>query len=142
MAKGIHLGAEDVLEKPLNLDVLLAKLRRALQRHAGAATAGISGRLSDLSLVDVLQTLLLASKTAVVRVTGGPEPGAVHVREGRLVAATLGPWEGEDALYALVDVEDGRFDVRFEDTGVVNLRGSSDFLLLEAVRRRDERRGV
>lgn len=118
---------------------LFGALRRVLGRRTGTPPA-VVGRLSELSLVDLLQTLTLGGRTARVSVLGGAERGVVQVREGRLVAATHGPRLGEVALHSLVANRDGRFEVRFEDDGAANLNGASEFLLLEAVRRRDEQR--
>lgn len=119
---------------------LMAALRRVLWRRPSARPA-VSGRLADLSLAEVLQTLTLGGRTARVQVLGGADRGMVQVRDGRLVAAIHGARVGEPALHSLVAAREGRFEVHFEDDGVANLTGASEFLLLEAVRRRDEQRG-
>ncbi len=139
VARGLELGAEDVLEKPIHPDVVVAKLRRAIARRPQGAV-GISGTLVDLSLVDLLQTLTLGGKTALVQITGAGEPGGIQVRDGQIVAGQVGRRTGEDALFALALLAEGRFEVRFEDSGADNIHGSSEFLLLEALRRRDESR--
>lgn len=139
VARGLELGAEDVLEKPIHPDVVVAKLRRAVARRP-TESAGISGVLHDLGLIDLLQTLTLGGKTALVQILEAGEPGAVQVREGQIVAAQHGRRTGEEALYSLALLNDGRFDVRFEDSGTNNIHGQSEFLLLEALRRRDEQR--
>lgn len=139
VARGLELGAEDVLEKPIHPDVVLAKLRRAVGRRPNAAV-GISGALAELSLVDLLQTLTLGGKTAVVQVTGQAEAGGVQVREGQIVAAQHGKRTGDEALFTLASSNSGRFEVRFEDTGADNIHGQAELLLLEALRRRDEAR--
>jgi hypothetical protein len=118
---------------------LLGALRNVLRRRP-AAPAAISGRLSELSLVELLQTLTRGGRTAQVSISGVADVGVVQVREGRLAAATHGPRGGDDALNSLVALTGGRFEVRFEDAGLNNLSGSTEFLLLEALRRRDERR--
>lgn len=140
VARGLELGAEDVLEKPIHPDVVVAKLRRAVARRPASAV-GISGALNELSLVDLLQTLTLGGKTAVVQVSGPGDPGGVQVRDGQIVAAQHGRRTGEEALFSLAILGEGRFEVRFEDTGTDNIHGQADLLLLEAVRRRDENRG-
>lgn len=139
VARGLELGAEDVLEKPIHADVVVAKLRRAIARRPQSAV-GISGTLADLSLVDLLQTLTLGGKTALVQVTGPGEPGGIQVRDGQIVAGQVGRRTGEEALFSLALMEEGRFEVRFEDSGADNIHGSAEFLLLEALRRRDEAR--
>ena len=142
LARGIEMGAEEVMSRPLHLELLVAKLRRILDRRSSASDAGIHGRISDLPIVDLLQTLTMGGRTAWVRLTTSTEDGILQIRAGKLVSAELGStWQGEDALYALVDLDEGRFEVHFGDLGRTNLHGPTEFLLLEAVRRRDERRG-
>lgn len=116
---------------------LFGSLRRALGR---ASAPAVSGRLSDLSLTDLIQTLTIAGKSARVVVLGGAERGSLQVRDGKLVAASHGVRTGESALHTLVAVREARFEVRFEDDGATNLSGPSESLLLDAVRRRDEAR--
>ena len=139
VARGLELGAEDVLEKPLHPDVVVAKLRRAVARSPSQAS-GISGALRDLGLIDLLQTLTLGGKTAVVQITEAGEPGSVQVREGQIVAAQHGRRTGEEALFSLAALEHGSFEVRFDDGGADNIHSQAEFLLLEALRRRDEQR--
>ncbi len=99
-----------------------------------------SGRLTDLSLAEILQMLTLGGKTALVRVRGQYVDGVVQVRMGRIAAARADGIDGDDALYALVGADDGVYDLWFVDLLPNNLAGGSDFLLLEALRRRDEKR--
>jgi DNA-binding response OmpR family regulator len=139
VARGLELGAEDVLEKPIHPDVVVAKLRRAVARRPNQS-AGISGVLSDLGLIDLLQTLTLGGKTALVQISETGEAGGVQVREGQIVAAQHGRRTGEEALFSLASLDQGRFDVRFDDSGADNIHGQAEFLLLEALRRRDEQR--
>jgi len=122
------------------LPALLGALRKVLRRRPEAPPA-VTGRLSDLPLVDLLQTLMHGGRTARIVVVGTADLGAVQVRDGRIVAATHGTRAGEPALQSLVAGREGRFEVRFEDAGLTNLAGTSEFLLLEALRRRDEVRG-
>lgn len=109
---------------------------------APARPPSLAGQLVDLSLPDVLQTLQRARKTVVVKVFAEEELGCVQVRDGRLAAARMGTHEGDEAFYALVCVEVGRFEVRPEDEGKTNLNAPGEFLLLEALRRRDEHRAA
>lgn len=141
LSRGFELGAEEVMGRPFHLDLLVSKLRRTLDRNS-ASRAGISGRISDLPMVDLLQTLTMGGRTAHVRIVTSTENGVLQIRNGKLVSADLGPsWEGEEALYALVDLDEGLFEVHFSDLGRQNIHRPTEFLLLEAVRRRDERRG-
>lgn len=139
ITRGLELGAEDVIPKPINAQVVLARLRRAVNRQAGSGS-GIVGQLGDLSLPELLQTLTFGGRSAVVQINGAGETGSVHVRDGRLVAAVHGARVGEDAFMSLVGLSSGRFSVKFEDAGLNNLSAATDYLILEALRRRDEAR--
>ncbi len=143
VARGIELGAEEVLEKPINLNVLVARLKRAVGRRGEnvANAASMTGQLADLSLADLIQTLYMADKTARVNATGPNGGGAVHLIDGRIVSASWGELRGEVALDHLMALSEGRFEVRLgERPNSFNIEGDTDFILLEAMRRLDENR--
>ena len=121
------------------MDPWRLSVRRAIGRRASDHEA-ISGRLADLPLQELLQTLTLGGRTARVRIQGSIETGMVQVRTGHIVAAQYGSRTGEEAFYEMVALDEGRFEARFVDDGKNNLSRSSDYLLLEALRRRDEGR--
>ncbi|MDP2315913.1 MAG: DUF4388 domain-containing protein [Pseudomonadota bacterium] len=135
----VRMEASPTTGEASALPALLGALRKVLRRRPEAPPA-VTGRLSDLPLVDILQTLLHGGRTARIVVVGTADLGAVQVRDGHLVAATHGTRIGEAALQTLVSGREGRFEVRFEDGGVTNLAGTSEFLLLDALRKRDEQR--
>ncbi|MCB9745260.1 MAG: response regulator [Alphaproteobacteria bacterium] len=138
-ARGLEVGAEDVLEKPVNGAVLLALLRRSIRPKSSAAA--VSGRLSELALADLVQTLSLGGRTAEIRITAGTELGSVGMAAGELRTAGFGSQIGNEALWALMALPEGRFAVQFGvEPGTPNLRGQTDFLLLEGLRRLDEGR--
>ncbi|MCB9764683.1 MAG: DUF4388 domain-containing protein [Alphaproteobacteria bacterium] len=142
IARGLDLGAEDVLEKPVNLSVLMARLRRAVARaEPVGGDAGVSGQLSELSLADLIQTLSLGGRTAEVSLSGGAHRGLVYLAEGQVVHATHGNEAGEEAFFALLLWDEGRFAVRFGAASPPpNVTRKTDFLLLEGLRRIDEAR--
>lgn len=144
---GLQLGADDFLAKPFDTRELVARVRAVLKRAATAAAAGeashagITGNLRDMSLVDIAQVLDLGRKTAAVRVTGeaGEEIGSLFLERGTMVHATYGDEAGPSALSALLTLPEGRFEIVLggEAPGRT-LEGSTQELLLEALRRADE----
>jgi CheY-like chemotaxis protein len=139
VTRGLDFGAEDVLEKPVNLQVLMARLRKVAGRPKRARSSGIVGRLADLSLLDLLQTLHLGSKDAEVVITAPAGRGGINLYEGQIVAARYDRLQGEDALFALVGLRDGLFEVRFgAQPPVPNIGMPTEPLMLEAARRLDE----
>jgi hypothetical protein len=71
-------------------------------REAGLRSqlGGISGSLADLGLANLLQMFG----------TSAPQGTIVVEHEGQLLLAELGPLEGRDALVAMLDWADGRFE--------------------------------
>jgi DNA-binding response OmpR family regulator len=140
--RGLEIGAEEVLEKPVNVRVLITKLRKAIARSGKQVRpASLTGRLAELSIAELLQTLHLAGKTARVNVDAGLVKGSLGIVEGNVLSAELEDQQGEDAFYELIALPQGRFEVLVgETTEDSNLTESTEYLLLEALRRLDERR--
>ncbi|MBN1335858.1 MAG: DUF4388 domain-containing protein [Deltaproteobacteria bacterium] len=141
-AQAIEDGAEDVLVRPVDLDLLLGKVKRAAARGRVPEEAGIRGRLGDLPLPDLVQTLTLGGRTASVQVRSGALEGEIGIVKGSLVAARLGEDRGERALERIVALREGTFVVTIGEVGLErNLAGSTEWLLLEALRLSDEAQG-
>ncbi len=138
-AQVLEDGAEDVLVRPVAMDLLLGKVKRAVARGRTAAEAGIRGSLADLPLPDLIQTLTLGGRTAVVRVRSGSRQGEIGIVKGGLVSARFEDDRGEAALQHVVALDKGTFVVTIGEIAPErNLSGSTEWLLLEALRLRDE----
>lgn len=145
---GLKLGADDFISKPFDTRELVARVRVVLKRAAAAAAeepadAGITGNLRDMSLVDIVQILDLGRKTAIVRVLGpsGEEAGTLAVERGAMVHAAYRGTTGRAVLPALLGLGDGRFEIVLGAEPVARtLEGSTQELLLEALRTADELR--
>lgn len=139
--RGLELGADEVLPRSVAPEVLVARLRHILRRQPRHAP-GISGRIQNMPLEDLLQSICMGGRTTWVRIQAPDAQGSLQIRSGEIVAAEFaGRLEGVAALNALIELDQGGFEAFFEDRGQQNLSGNSSFLLLEAVRLRDERRG-
>ncbi|MHC5058281.1 MAG: FHA domain-containing protein [Planctomycetota bacterium] len=127
-------------------------LHQRRKRHTGGTdiisiatpprpSGGFAGSLRDFALAELLQALDLGRKTGRVAVVCEDLRGEMLLREGRVVGASLGGLEGEDAAYAMLSLGDGTFD--FEARPVEadgGLDASTASLLMEALRRVDEER--
>jgi hypothetical protein len=104
--------------------------------------SGIVGNISQMSLIDLMQTLNLNRKTARVDVhldREGQVQGVIFVRDGQLVGAGTADLDGEEAFFSLVRAAQGTFRVRFDrKSPEENIDADTTYLLLEAMRRLDD----
>jgi CheY-like chemotaxis protein len=146
--RGLELGVEDYLTKPIFVRELIARVhllltRRTHQRVAtvvpGSRRSRLSGDLADIGVVDLLQTFELGRKSGVARLHSGPHEAVIYFREGKVVDAEHGRLVGEEAVYRCLIWTGGTFDVDFlpiDQPEVINT--STQGLLMEGMRRVDE----
>lgn len=138
--RAFELGAMDFVAKPVQADVLVAKLKAMLdQWSTGRGAKGVSGSLREMGLPDIVQVLFHGRKTGKLNVRSGGKNGEIHFLEGNIANAIVGEVTGASAFYALLKFEDGDFalDPGFTPPKRVMVE-SSEALLLEGMRRMDE----
>jgi hypothetical protein len=104
---------------------------------------GLSGRLENFPLLDVIQMVCIARRDGRFEITHKTEIGKVLLERGQIVCAETGRSVGEDALLEILCWETGRFvfsAVRWRRMEKQNIQGSWEHVLMEAVRKRDEMR--
>jgi len=137
-------GAMDFVTKPVQADVLVAKIKAMLEKRTqsgkGGAQKGVSGSLREMGLPDIVQVLFHGRKTGKLNVSSAAgKAGEIHFLEGAIANALLGGLSGADAFYAMVRFDDGEFSL--DPTFVPPKRlvaESAEALLLEGMRRMDE----
>jgi response regulator RpfG family c-di-GMP phosphodiesterase len=138
--KAFELGVLDFVNKPANADLLVAKLKAMLDQRASPRTSrGVSGRLRELGLPDMVQVLFHGRKSGNLKIRAPEGTGEIHFSEGNVVNALWGELRGEEAFYAMLKLKDGEFglDPSFKADARV-IQNSSEALLLEGMRRMDE----
>jgi CheY-like chemotaxis protein len=136
---------EGVLQKPFNLDEVLARIAHLCRRsEAAKALRGdareIEGSFSQLPLPDLLQILAMNKRTGVVSLENGPVRGEVHISAGRPVNARAGDVEGEKALFRLLGWREGSFAFTpGPPSSTVRVDRAMEDALLEGMRQADER---
>lgn len=138
--RAFELGAMDFVAKPVQADVLVAKLKAMLdQWSTGRGAKGVSGSLREMGLPDIVQVLFHGRKTGKLNVRSSGKTGEIHFLEGNIANAIIGDVTGADAFYALLKFEEGEFAL---DPGFIPPKRvmveSSEALLLEGMRRMDE----
>lgn len=99
----------------------------------------MAGRLDQINLTELLQTLEFNQKTGTLEIFGSDGEGMVVIQEGRPAYAECDGVEGAEAVYKLIRFKNGQFsfsgDVQEE---AQNIQGTMGMLLMEAARRMDE----
>jgi DNA-binding response OmpR family regulator len=146
--RGLELGVEDYLTKPIFVRELLARVNLLLARRThdrlatqtpGTRRTRLSGSLRDMGVVDLLQTFELSRKSGMLKIQSQRREGRIYFRDGKVVDAELGRLRGEEAVYRALIWSEGSFEVEFrqisnEDVIPTTTQG----LLMEGMRRVDE----
>jgi len=152
--KGFQLGADEYLTKPFRFDDLWEHIERILakprpepvpaQPSMGSyESSALQGDLLELGLAGVLTLLEMERKSGILRLDGQGGKAEMHVREGRIVFASVeGGEQNAKAVYAALAWEGGgRFKFRpGEVTREDEIQTPTTYLLMEGMRLIDESR--
>jgi len=137
---------EDFVVKPFFLRDLTIRAKKILDRiylekmqQQAAAEGGMRGRLSEMNLIDLLQSLELGQKTCLLTLTHDGEDCRMFFTEGRINHAELGATVGDEAVYRVAGWTDGTFQIDFNARSEQQTTTrSTQGLLMEALRLHDE----
>ena len=145
LAGSSHL-VEEFIEKPFFTEEAITRIKRVLDRvtlskatREAADSTNVRGTLSQMSVVDLLQTLDIGRKTCRLVLSFKNQQSEMQFHDGQLVHATLGNLTGEAAVYEVVGWTEGAFLIDFERVECQRtITHSTQSVLLEALRRFDE----
>jgi CheY-like chemotaxis protein len=147
--KGLELGVQDYLTKPIYIKEIITRVnlelqrrqRVGLERKSVETKTRFSGSLADMGLVDLLQTIDISRKSGVLHLTSPiGQRGAIYFDVGGLKHAELGKLRGEWALYRSLVWNEGNFELEFRPVRLEEetISMSTQGLLMEGMRRLDE----
>jgi DNA-binding response OmpR family regulator len=136
LAKG--LGVQRTLFKPLRMRELLEAVESALGRES---TPTFSGQVAGVEILDYFQFMMLSGKKTVVRVVSAEGSCCeVFVKGGKIVHATTGESEGEEAFYQCARFKGGSFfNLEWSEPDSITIHTAGERLIIEAARLRDEK---
>jgi CheY-like chemotaxis protein len=147
--RGLELGVEDYLTKPIFVRELIARVNLLLARRTQenitanrtslAGRTRFSGSTQDMAVVDLLQTFEVSRKSGVCHLHGGTHDAHIYFRDGKVVDAELGRLRGEEAIYRTLIWNEAAFEVEFKTIANEDvIGGSTQAILMEGMRRVDE----
>jgi DNA-binding response OmpR family regulator len=141
--EGFKIGKDAFLKRPFKWEELYSRLRQtALSKTDDTRSIGtkeIEGRLSQMSLVDLLQILHLNKKEGELEITSQDSVGTIYIKNGQIYNAVLSETEKEKALFRLLRWKEGTF--AFHPRPVDSsqqIQSSTGNLLMEGMRQIDE----
>jgi CheY-like chemotaxis protein len=132
----LRKGAFQYLEKPVDPEVLVEIISDVKRRGR------FSGSIDDIDILDYMQLVLLAAKEAIIEVVARDGArGLIYVQAGTIRHATCNNLSGEEAFYECLGFDGGSFsNLPWHEPDEITIEKPGDFLLMEACRKRDEKR--
>src|SRR5271167_5014253 len=141
-------GVEDFVTKPFLVKDLVRIAKKVVDRlhleklQKRASRPGvIQGRLEEMSMIDLMQSLEMGQKSCRLVVQKGGEQGELFFGNGQCRDAKIGNLQGDDAVYKVLLWTDGEFEIDFNaanaSTRTTTTKNTTG-LLMEAMRLMDE----
>jgi len=141
-------GVEDFIAKPFLLKDLVRSAKKVVDRlhleklQQRASRPGvIQGRLEEMNMTDLLQSLEMGQKSCRLVVRKGSESAELYFASGQCRDAKMGSITGDDAVFKVILWTEGEFEIDFNAASAsanVTTTRSTTGLLMEAMRLMDE----
>lgn len=138
----LKVGAEDVVVKPIDIELFFIKLRKlfAAKPAASAGPAGgVTGSLAEMALPDLVQILCGSQRNTRMELNQDGQQGVVYIRDGNVIEATSPGLAGEPAFYRMMTWKTGTFSAQpCTEFPERTIQAPVMSLLMEGARRNDE----
>ncbi len=114
--EALKAGVDDFLARPCDPEELMLRLDRIVGRR-GVAAPPLSGDLTSHPIWGLLQYIQQAEKNGDLRLHSKKGSGKLHLQRGCVVSARWNKLRGREALLAIVDMQEGRFQLTTEVDG-------------------------
>ncbi|MHC4549579.1 MAG: response regulator [Planctomycetota bacterium] len=141
----MRAGAEGYIRKPFTAETLQAKITEVLKKRemSGAGSATLAGRLDEIGFPELVQFLTSCRRNGRLVIKVGDRTGTVELRDGEARAAAWGELEGDDAVFAIAEFDQGSFKFQPGTAAIEpNISMPTMPLLIEAMKKRDEKAAV
>jgi CheY-like chemotaxis protein len=141
-------GVEEFIAKPFLVKDLVRITKKVVDRlhleklQKNASRPGvIQGRLEEMSMTDLLQSLEMGQKSCRLKVRKGDQQGELYFAGGQCRDAKSGEADGDDAVYKVILWTEGDFEIDFNAANAstrTTTTKTTTGLLMEAMRLMDE----
>ena len=139
-------GVEDYFVKPFFVRDLARQARRITARlhqqrveKLGARGGNVTGRLSEMKLIDWMQSLEQGRKSCALVLRSGGQECTLYFTDGQVNHAICGSRKGDAAVYEVLTWADGEWELDFsKTTGERTTTMSTQGLMMEGLRLLDE----
>ncbi len=101
--------------------------------------ASFTGNLHDVSIIELIQMLELNRKSGTLQIHDAREIGWLLFDKGSIIDAYYGDLTRENAVYRMLFLTDGEFDIKFKSIiGEPRITVDTQTLLMEGLRMMDE----
>ncbi|MEK7713201.1 MAG: DUF4388 domain-containing protein, partial [Deltaproteobacteria bacterium] len=109
----------DFIVKPLDIDELTKKIESLSKvelvepktSQPGKESTGVTGKLEDFGLADIVQVLNMGLKTARIALDRGGDKGEIYLNRGKIVNVRALDLTGDEAFFELMGWEEGVFHI-------------------------------
>jgi uncharacterized protein (TIGR02266 family) len=145
--RGLELGADDYVTKPIDAEELKARVRTILRRNRPSKRPLLpgGGQLQAVNLASLVGAVEAERRTTRLLLARGDERGEIVFVDGHIARATQGPRQGEAAVYELLTWQDGSFQMAAVDPAQQvggEVAAPNQGLLLEGARRQEQVAGL
>ncbi|HTS11381.1 MAG TPA: DUF4388 domain-containing protein [Candidatus Limnocylindrales bacterium] len=139
-------GVEEFIPKPFFLKDLVRRTKKVIDRlrleklqNRAVRPGVIQGRLEEMSILDLMQSLEMGQKSCQLTIRRNGEVCDLFFSSGQCTDARLGALDGEPAVFQAVRWSDGDFEIDFNaGPSRSTISRTTTGLLMEALRLVDE----
>jgi len=145
--KPLQDKVEDFIEKPFFITEAAGRIKRIidkialekLAKEAPTADGKLRGSLSQMNVIDLLQSLDLGHKSCQLTLTNDGDRCEIYFNDGQINHAVYGSLKGDEAVYKVLAWTGGNFQIDFSGRSDQQSIGrSTQGLLMEGLRLLDE----
>ncbi len=139
-------GVEEFVVKPFFVKDLVRRTKKVIDRlrleklqNRAVRPGVIQGRLEEMSILDLLQSLEMGQKSCRLTIRHQSDTCELFFSSGQCADGRFGPLEGEDAVFQVMRWSAGEFEIDFNSGPTrTTISRSTTGLLMEGLRLMDE----